>query len=335
MPLFSYYAYFTLRTFRREVTCEKMGITSGQRILCLERVQQLAYASSSEEYDHLYKAFQETCPRRVVEYFDENWHQIKNEWVLGFKASCGSFLNFTNNRLESINGKLKQVITYHSSLEEFVVKFFIILASLRTERDHKAALQFQKVKVQPFPPSTPEAEYSKLLTSYSLAYVVKQITLSDKVIGIQEENDSYVVQTSEGMRTVSVDCECTFRKSMKLPCKHMFALRSKLELSLYDGQSCDKRWTSSYYKATQRIFSSLPSTPSIDVSIFDSTKQRKLSQHEKFRKATMLTTELAAVASQASHTHFYRRLELLKDLIDSWKSGTEVALAEVDEGEIK
>ena len=47
----------------------------------------------------------------------------------------------------------------------------------------------------------------------------------------------------------------------------------------------------------------------------------------------MLTIELAAVISEASHTHFYRRLELLKDLIDSWKSGTEVALADLDEGE--
>ena len=37
------------------------------------------------------------------------------------------FLNFTNNRLESINGKLKQVISCQSSLAEFVLKFFVIL----------------------------------------------------------------------------------------------------------------------------------------------------------------------------------------------------------------
>ena len=67
--------------------------------------------------------------------------------MLGLKAECGSFLNMTNNRLESINGKLKQVISHHSSLEEIIDKFFIILQSLRTERDHKAALTFHKAKV--------------------------------------------------------------------------------------------------------------------------------------------------------------------------------------------
>lgn len=36
---------------------------------------------------------------------------------MGLKSSCGNFLNFTNNQLESINGKLKQVISRHSSSE--------------------------------------------------------------------------------------------------------------------------------------------------------------------------------------------------------------------------
>ena len=138
------------------------------------------------------------------------------------------FFNFTNNRLESINGKLKQVITYHSSLEEFVAKFFIILTSLRTERDHKAALQFQKIKVQPFPPFSPEAEYSKILTSYALAFVVKQIALAEKVKDFHENNGMYLVKTSEGMKKVSLeDCECVFWSSMQLPCRHIFALRKK------------------------------------------------------------------------------------------------------------
>ena len=118
------------------------------------------------------------CPKKVLKYFIENWHEIKSEWVL---ALCGSFFKTLLNRLESINGKLKQVIHYHSSLEEFVSKFFVILTSLRTERDHKAAIQFQKVKVYPFSPLSSEAEYSKVLTSYAFTFVHKQMKLSGKV----------------------------------------------------------------------------------------------------------------------------------------------------------
>ena len=89
-------------------------------------------ASNLDEYNELYTSFS-TCPKAVVDYFNLNWHPIKEEWVMGFKAECGSFLNFTNNRLESINGKLKQVISRRSSLQEFIIKFFVILTSLRTE----------------------------------------------------------------------------------------------------------------------------------------------------------------------------------------------------------
>jgi len=95
--------------------------------------------------------------------------------VLGMKSCCGNFLNFTNNRLESINGKLKQVINCHSSLEEFIERFFIILTALRTERDHKAAIMFQKIKVNPLRDDSPESLYSRLLTNYAAEFVHKQL----------------------------------------------------------------------------------------------------------------------------------------------------------------
>ena len=53
---------------------------------------------------------------------------------------------------------------------------------------------------------------------------------------------------------------------------------------------------------------------------------------KKFRKASILTTELATIASEASRYLFYRRLDLLKDLIDAWKNGKEMTLCTVDEG---
>ena len=65
-----------------------MGITSGQRTLSLEMVQKLAYASSEAEYNDLYAQLQTDVPSEVVKYFDENWHPIKSEWVLGLKSMC-------------------------------------------------------------------------------------------------------------------------------------------------------------------------------------------------------------------------------------------------------
>ena len=143
----------------------------------------------------------------------------------------------------------------------------------------------------------------------------------------------YTVETKHGLKTVSTQgCGCVFRQSMKLPCRHILALRKNLKKPLFDAECCDKRWTSQYYRQTQRLFSSLSSAPSVTVSQHDSRNERKLSQHEKFRKANILTTELATVISEASHSHYYQRLDLIKKLIDSWKNGEEMALCTVDEG---
>ena len=147
----------------------------------------------------------------MVSYFDENWHPIRNEWVLEMKSSNGNFLNFTNNRLESINGKLKQVVNRYSTLEEFVDKFFIILAALHTERDHKVAIMFQKVKVTPFADNSPKSQYSKLLTAYATEFVLKQLKMAGKTGKIIEENNYFTMETSEGLKVVPLSsCECIF-----------------------------------------------------------------------------------------------------------------------------
>ena len=195
--------FHTLRSLRREITCEKLGITSGQRTLCLELVQKMAYAHSESEYTSIYTEFQASAPKEVVGYFDDNWHTIRNEWVLGMKSCSGNFLNFTNNRLESINGKLKQVISRHSSLEDFTEKFFIILTALRTERDHKAAIMSQKIKVTPFREGSPQSLYSRLLTNYAAEFVHKQLKLVNKIPQfIENDGDrEYIANTSEGLKT--------------------------------------------------------------------------------------------------------------------------------------
>ena len=66
-------------------------------------------------------------------------HPIKEEWVMPFKYSVPNFQNATNNRLESLNEKLKSVINLYSSMEDFVKHFFIIFECLRDVRSGKVA----------------------------------------------------------------------------------------------------------------------------------------------------------------------------------------------------
>lgn len=181
--------YHTLRSFRREITMEKMGITSGQRNMCLEMLQRMSYASSEQKYLELYAHFRNCAPPVVLQYFDAHWHPIRKQWTMGMKYSTGNFLNNTNNRLESLNAKLKSVISRYSSLETFIDKFFLILRVLRSERDHKASLSALKVPVT-YHSITDAAlvSYMKHLTPYSYKFVAKQMELKAKVVLAKGDN---------------------------------------------------------------------------------------------------------------------------------------------------
>ena len=90
----------------------------------------------------------------------------------------------------------------------------------------------------------------------------QQIETWSKVNITPNDNDdeSFLVNYhGNTIRTTSSSCSCYFQRSMRLPCKHIFAVRSQLDLPLFDA--C-RRWSSSYIK---RIRESLDMTVQIHV----------------------------------------------------------------------
>jgi len=73
----------------------------------------MAYSTNEEEYTKNYEFLQHTGIQPVVDYTEDSWHPIKEEWEIGLKQSV-HFNNNTTNQLESINQKLKQVISKFS-----------------------------------------------------------------------------------------------------------------------------------------------------------------------------------------------------------------------------
>ena len=93
------------------MTIDKHDITSGERQTLLAKLQ-LAYAPSEETYMARYEEVCEMSPNQLVqEYFNRNWHSLKNEWVDGPKNHQMNFNMSTNNRLESFFQKLKSCVT--------------------------------------------------------------------------------------------------------------------------------------------------------------------------------------------------------------------------------
>lgn len=126
-------------------------------------------------------------------------------------------------------------------------------------------------------------DYMKYLTPYAFKFTTKQLDLKDKVKIPEDVDDQQVTITaSEGAINVCcLYCECLSWKSMKLPCRHIFALRKHLGMDLFDPSLCDRRWTIDYYKSKQRIF--LPDDndtelPDVSMASFSAPKKKTLSQ---------------------------------------------------------
>lgn len=327
--------FHVLRTFRREITSDKLGITSAERSLVLEIIQKMAFARTALEYDELHQDLVGANLRSVSDYFNTNWHPIREQWVDGLKNENVTFQNRTNNRIESINQKLKSVITKYSSLPQFFSQLLVAVDSLRVERDHRALSVFQKVRVTPFKPDSPEYSYMQILTPYALGYVVKQLDLAHKVKILRQSGNVYEINSSEGINQVTpTDCDCTFRKSMQLPCRHIFAVRNYCEADLYSSELCATRWTLAYYRSNHRVMAEPDSDfhdSSLNVSEAHVKTKPVLSQHDKYRKSFHVAQRLASVVSDSPMREFNEKLATLNRLLHMWEQGDAVILTSANE----
>ena len=228
--------FHTLRSLRREITQEKMGITAGKRIYCLEILQEMAYAKDTDEYMELYNDFQRKAPSLVFDYFNEQWHSIRHQWALGAKCAAGNCFSNANNRIESINAKLKSLISKYSSLEEFVDNLFLIINIFRRERNHKAAYFSQKVPTSSIAAADPHvSHYIKHLTPCAFRFVQTQYEFKKCVAVILHEKDSVcfdlkTLDRSEHIyKNVATTSSCNFWLSMRLPCCHIYLCERVLE----------------------------------------------------------------------------------------------------------
>ncbi|KAH0560874.1 hypothetical protein KQX54_009657 [Cotesia glomerata] len=101
-----------------------------------------------------------SCPQQLRKYFQLNWHNIREDWSL-YSLKKNNLGNTTNNRLESINGKLKLVLIKNSPLVITIKDFFEWYDSRNTESQFRTAKQFLRVPNLPFDIDSPEQKYVK------------------------------------------------------------------------------------------------------------------------------------------------------------------------------
>lgn len=291
-----------------------MSITPKQRELSKKYYEELCYARNEIDYQTIYKKFINEAPIQVIDYFKNNWHGIRTQWVKGLVHNCGNSFNTTNNSLESFNAKLKSIIPAFSNLPEFFKKLFIILKCLRNERDINTMQIIQKCPTAKFN-DTNTYQYYKLLTPYAFNYLKKHLFSTN--VNIPDD-------------TTIQFCNCGFFKSMRLPCKHIITKRRQTNNPIFDETLCDRRWTRKYYYKSHTVFVESPQQDETFLNNAVEPQQKNiLSCHGKYRKVLISGMKLAEIMSMMSQSDFECKLQQLEDIISIWSKGEEFSIQNV------
>lgn len=212
--------FHTMRSFRREISCEKLGLHPGEREHALELIEKIIYSKSQEEYECNYQQLLESNLKNVIDYYNINWHPIKDQWVECFKGANLTFGKTTNNRLESLNAKIKSVCIHYATLSTFLKQFFALLSCLHNERNHITLMSLVKKTI--LPDKSPLQLYAKFIIPYAFKYLQQQFFVeydADAFVADKEDASKFLISSSEGQLSLNDSFwQCKFWNCMNIPC---------------------------------------------------------------------------------------------------------------------
>ncbi|XP_022192904.2 zinc finger SWIM domain-containing protein 1 [Nilaparvata lugens] len=328
--------FHTLRSFKREITCEKMRITTGERTIYQKYAQQFVHAENQCEYNLIYDEIKKLKLKKFIDYFNINWHSIKEEWVPSLQTAV-SFGNQSNNRLELINSKVTLLVKRHSRLLDIFEDLDSLVLTFRAERDAKAAKVQVKVPLAIDLVHEDESHYLQVLTPYTFRLVSDKFSLKNDVHLCSEiSTNEFLVTTSEGIVTTSESrCNCRFFCTYQLPCQHILHVREKLVLPLFDTTLVPRRWTKEFYSSSSRLLQTDPDPEEYveteEIIVEPPVSPRKLlPQSKKSRIAITKIQKLASLALESPTRQFPQRMEVLDEIIRLWELNREVSVMEVE-----
>ena len=310
--------FHVLRTFSREISISKMGITAAQKITASTLIQQIAYSRNEADYMAKYSNLKASVPEKILNYFDKNWHSIREEWVEGLKLQQLNFSTRTNNRIESFFQKLSSCVSRSCNLTELLGNFWGLIATLRFERRFRLVQQQQKTSTKENELTIAEQEFEKYLTPFAFTHVQKQIEFA-KNVKVLDEN---TVETSSGMLYPTKEgCTCCTYMSMGLPCRHIFALLQVNKESQFCPDLVHTRWKSSHYFDT---FNESATTMRSKPTVTTLPQQRSLTSNQKYRKAWSHFQTMISHLVDCGTAEFESKLQQSMNMLDSWKSSNKV-----------
>lgn len=323
--------FHVLQIFNREITTKKRSITDIDRENALEILYKMVYAKSERIYFDLYQQLVALNLEKVTEYFDRNWHEIRQMWVANYVNKLRTFENRTNNRVESFHQKLKTVISRHANISVFFREMLLCINSLNVEKDVRSITRSQKKLVHLTDPVYLKP-YRDLITAHAYEKMLVQMRNVERFEFTDLRNEIGIYQSETGnVMTEPTTCNCAFFKTMGLPCKHMIKLRQILGLEVFDISLCLRRWHRQHTlqaSVIERNYALQYDT------VRNEPEMRVMTQNEKFCKANQLFSSISDILACKNQSVFDTYIGALENMRDMIAQNKFFAAVEINEGEI-
>lgn len=336
--------FHTLKTFKKVV--KNVKLDKEQETRCLLMLEKLVKSLTKEDYDRTYAQLQSAeTPDCVINYFNINWHGNTDEWAV-HNMKYGNYGHLTNNAIEATNRQIKAVCHRSATLRNFAHFFFEYLSSQAQETDLKRSIDCMRRPNKVYPLSEEFIEkYSGFLTAYAFRKLKPDCMLHEKVtIDAAISLTAKEFTTTSNHRkfdTTSSECSCEFRVSMRLPCRHIFAVRKQLNISLFCTDLCHQRWSKAYDAANMRSLgadsgavgeTSVFKSPEVPSAAISTTPRRKVtSVSARHRILTPIANEIVDIGSLSTGLSIEEKREALEMLVGSWRKGVRVNVVVADE----
>lgn len=306
--------FHVLQIFNREITTVKRSISVRQREKALQILKRMVYAQSQGEYDAEYTKLTNMKCKKLLSYFNTNWHNIQEQWV-GFKVNrSANYENRTNNRLENVNQKIKSVVAKYSRLETFFADLMTLIASFNIERDYVAAESILRKPLAVVNDTEFDKKYSKILTSYAYdKYKLQSMKFGQIKFTRIRELEAECIENDVTITVTDDKCECTFFRTMKLPCAHLIAFFMHHDECPFKPFLCADRWKRSNVPFSGEFAYSAKNSHHI-VSVPSETQgRRNKTPNEKFHYAEVETKKICEILAEKSQVDYDRWLLILKE----------------------
>ncbi|OWZ14375.1 LOW QUALITY PROTEIN: hypothetical protein PHMEG_00012156 [Phytophthora megakarya] len=197
----------------------------------------LVYAKTETEYDDAratpLESLSGNAEHSFCNTFMENWDNSQNEWVEFHRGNVWHLMNYTNSRIESKLGKIKDVVKGSFSIDELVAT----LLTLQEYAEEQYIAEYHRVGGLP-------SGLDHATELASLAMQISSFAFKLHHLLATGPNTDYTVQLLAPGKGIRSRCKYIFMETCLLPCRHLMHARSKLgfEAVVLPMKAIPDRW---------------------------------------------------------------------------------------------